>query len=97
MLHETFLLYEWRVKVITPNNGGWNICAKHGTRIAVSLYTETSQEVLRRKHTKHLDQFGLSCIWQASWRQKLCAFFLSPTPFCVKHNEVPMIFSRIEF
>lgn len=37
MLHETFLLYEWRVKVITPNNGGWNICAKHGTRISCEL------------------------------------------------------------
>lgn len=37
--------------------------------LSVGLFAETLQAALRRKHHKHLNQFGQNHISQAPWRQ----------------------------
>lgn len=97
--HSSQILQEWRVEDITPNNDGQNICAKHGIRISCGLVhrnlTGSSEEKARQT-------FG--SVWKKSYlasfleAKTACLFpLLSSTPFCVKHNKVPVVFSGIEF
>lgn len=46
------------VEGITPNNSGRDICENMELELAVRLFTEPSQAALKRKHYKHLNQFG---------------------------------------